>query len=422
MIVGLGVSAAAGAFAALPEPATGMPVSFEANQSMATGQMHRQPRDRSDRSIEDYSAALEQAESRNGAYGVELIEPLQAIATALQSGARYAAAIEYYQRAIHLTRVISGLYAPAQVPLLKRLAASQNALGLYLQANETRDYLYRVQRHTMPALDTGFSQAALAHAQWKQQMYLHGAGGQGFLNLLESHQIHSRAVDAIAMEDDNNPALIPHLYGRMTTEYLISRYEGERDPQGLSFTQGYTGSANLEAEQFRLLRKYNFRNGRRTLLQVVKILEQQQPLDAQALAKAKVALGDWYLWWFQRARALESYEAAYRIWADGIDHRLAPAELFGEPVKLPAGQSLPASFTAMVSQESARARVRFRVSRHGEARAIEVLDVQAPSDRDQQAARVVVHKMLRTSRFRPVVREGKVVMAEPIEREYRFDY
>ena len=80
-------------------------------------------------------------------------------------------------------------------------------------------------------------------------------------------------------------------------EYLISEYGGERQA---SIQISVTGSADpdpvmeggLEGERFRQLQKFNERNGRKTLKQIIWLEENKNPMNPGALAKAYVALGD----------------------------------------------------------------------------------------------------------------------------------
>jgi hypothetical protein len=59
------------------------------------------------------------------------------------------------------------------------------------------------------------------------------------------------------------------------------------------------------------------------------------------------------------------------------------------------------------------------ITRDGRAREIEILEQQPPED---VGARVVLYRLLKEIRFRPVVREGSAVPFASLERVYRYQY
>ncbi|TXS95426.1 hypothetical protein FV139_05940 [Parahaliea maris] len=362
--------------------------------------------------------AVRRAEHARGAYAPDLIEPLSDSARFHSEAGKHSDAISDYQRALHLTRINGGLYNAGQIPLLQQLAVSQESLGQLLEADSTRDYLYRVQRNVLSADPAESARAALVRARWKRNLYRAGVGHEPYLWLLQSHRAHAEALELLGPDNPDFSARLEHVYGRMETEYLISHY---RNPQqrGLSFSSpGFAGRVSLDADAFRLLKKHNYRNGRKTLQQAIDLLQSIDPLPLEELARVHIALGDWHLWWFQHSSAQHSYRDAWRLWEGERGAGTAASALFPEPRLLPDGQKLG---SGSVGGE-AGAHVRFRVSKKGEARDIEVLELAAPPGRDSDFARVVVFNLLKEYRFRPVVRAGEVVTGEPVERRFRFDY
>lgn len=365
-----------------------------------------------------YEELLRRAEHARGAYAADLIEPLGDSARLHSEAGQHSEAIAYYQRALHLTRINSGLYSEGQIPLLQQLAYNQESLGQMLEADSTRDYLYRVQRNVWSADAAGRADAALVRARWKRNLYRAGIGQEPYLWLLQSHRAHTEALEELAAGYPDYTTHLDHLYGRMETEYLISHYRAPQQ-RGLSFASpGYGGKVSLDADAFRLLKKYNYRNGRNTLRQAVDLLRQVDPLPVAELARAYIALGDWHLWWFQHSSAQRSYLEAWNLWEAERGEGTATSALFPEPALLPEGQTFG---SGSVGGE-AGVRVRFRVSREGEARDIEVLELAAPAGRESDIARVVLFNLLKEYRFRPVVRAGDVVTGGPVERRFRFDY
>lgn len=93
--------------------------------------------------------------------------------------------------------------------------------------------------------------------------------------------------------------------------------------------------------------------------------------------------------------------------------------LFGEPVELPVEPVFQPGPMTPPAMNRARAVVRFAVSELGQARDINYLELEAERAED---AHLVLYRMLRSLRFRPVLREGTVVRADAVEREYTFQY
>ncbi|WP_157976421.1 hypothetical protein [Parahaliea mediterranea] len=436
-----------------------------------------------------YRARVEALELRGGPYAPALVEPLQALGQSLQAQGRTQQALGHYRRALHLQRVNAGLYDAAQVPLLQALAESQLALGDRAGADRTRDRLYRVQQANLAPGSAAMVQAAIEHAEWKRSAYLAGEGAANYQRLLAMHRTPDELAERLAGESPDDPAQLPYLYQRMRAEYLLSRYESEpraitgrfgygplRHPASGFSPGAYAASANapgryvpriaaagthipgtyaagtyepgtsLDAEAFRLLRKHNFRNGRKTLERIIHVLQQQPKVDAAELARAHVALGDWFMWWHQPARAIGAYEQAWQV-SGG-----AAGAWFATPVELPADAVFQPPLPSGEGNLNARARVRFDVSRIGQVRNIEFVAVEVQVDTQAQevtkekpkagpvtsteanteanteasdkreTARLALYRLLHDARFRPLLQDGEAVAATGIEREYRFAY
>ncbi|QIB64854.1 hypothetical protein [Kineobactrum salinum] len=367
---------------------------------------------------------VERLQASRGPYAPVLIEPLKELGRAYQRMAQHRSALLIFKRALHLTRVNGGLYSEDQLALMEQLITSQLALGQVAVADASRDYLYRVQRKLYEPGSAAMSEAAMAYGDWKRQAFLDGFGDATFKHLLTIHRVHSRMIDEIAVTDAGDPAQIPHLYERMRAEYLISRYEREQGPVvqlRVSQMNGLNAmpSSSQEELEFHRLKKNNYRTGRRTMEQIVTLLEGEDPVDIQALVEARIAQGDWFAWWGQSALARQCYEQAYALGVKDGSPATDPALLFGEPVELPDEQVFRRGSMTPPANNQARAVVRFDVSELGEARDIKYLELDAEEVDD---ARLVLYRMLRSVRFRPILREGTVARASAVVREYDFQY
>jgi hypothetical protein len=367
--------------------------------------------------------ACAQAGRPLSAYDPVRVEAVLAEAGTLQAAGRHRDALRGYRRAIHLTRINEGLDTPAQIGLLERVLESQLALGLREAADGTQANLYRLRlRHAAGSAER--LAAAAAYSDWKRERYLGGAGGAGYRSLLAMIDVHEEALAVLRAAGEGGVAEVPHLYHRLEAEYLVSTYAGENSPVTHVHSGGvgladYQTANDLDADRFRRLRKHNFRNGRELLERVIAILEAQPERDMEALAAARIALGDWYLWWHRRGRALENYRQAWALYAGDGDPATDPAALFPGPRELPDADSFSTGRAPDPYQQPARARVRFSVSRLGEVRDIEFLDLEPG---DAPGARSALYQLLKNYRFRPLLRDGEVVAASDVVRQYRYHY
>ena len=116
---------------------------------------------------------------------------------------------------------------------------------------------------------------------------------------------------------------------------------------------------------------------------------------------------------------MQCYETAWQVLSDDGSIYTDPDALFAEPVELPATAVFHPGTITTLDDERAHVSILFNVSRNGRARDVEILEQNPPED---MGVRVSMHDMLREMRYRPIVREGKVVAANAVNREYRFEY
>lgn len=364
-----------------------------------------------------------------GAYGEGLVEPLYQLARAQQSNERHGEALQVLRRALHLNRINEGLYSRSQIPLLDSLIESYLALGDLNAADEMYSRRFRVQQAILPVGDPERAKATADYVEWQRQAYLQGITGvtdEGFMRLLNIYEVYSEQIEALEGRPESAAAYREALHNRLQTEYLISEYNGEKVPAVQLNISGWGGnldelahSRSIEAERFRQLRNFNLRNGINTASKIIEFEESAPAPDPVARARAYLAAGDWYQWNGLGARARQHYEEAWRLMAvEGADPVEADA-LFARPVELPDTRVFRSNGLTALEDTQARAVVSLDVSKDGRAREIEVIEQAPPED---MGARVVLYRMLRQVRFRPIVRDGEAVAVSDVVREYHYQY
>jgi hypothetical protein len=377
------------------------------------------------RRIEEQEEKLREQSGVQGAFDSALAEPTLTLAASLQRAGRHAEALSLLARATHVLRVNGGIESAAQIAPLESMLQSQLALRRLDDADTTQARLFRLRRANAASQQERL-EAMRGFTRWKCARYLRDRTPAAFRELVAIYAAHEAEMRRVRDDAGLSPAEeVPLLLERMQLEYLVSNYEGERwtgtRPAyggGAAFL-GYQNGGDLDAERFRLLRKHNYRNGRETMERVIALLEQGEARDTQALARAWVALGDWHLWWNQSAAALASYRQAWATLRDDERGDTDPRDLFPQPRVLPEQSPFFAADLADPRVDRVVALVRFDVNRLGEARDIELLEVEAE---DERSGRAAVYRMLKASRFRPVLREGRAVDYPDVVRRYAYNY
>ena len=375
-------------------------------------------------SLMQYLNTVNTAEGEGGVYAAALSEPLQDIGRAYQAENKHREAIQFFRRALHLSRVNEGLYTETQLPLLDYMIESHLAMGQVFDVDDKQNYRFRVQQKLYQPGDPALTEAALEFSEWQRQAYLDGFAGDNYRRLVNMYDLHTRQIELLEQDSVDDAVLLRHLRQRMQAEYLLSQYEGEKEAEiqvsvSSPLDKQFAFSTDPAVHRFKYLRDFNYRNGERTMKRIIEVLEREAEPDPLELAKAQIALGDWYMWWDVLARAIQCYERAWAILDKDGSNLTNPDALFQEPVELPVTEVFRPGPITPQAERSALGTVLFDVSRQGRARNVEIVE-QDPAE--EMGARVALFDMLREMRFRPIVREGEAVLTESVVRVYRYEY
>ena len=378
----------------------------------------------SQQSIEVLKAKVKKIETLSGPMAARLSRPVAELGYASLSQDRVTEAIGYLRRAIHLVRVNGGLYTPAQEEMLEQLIAAHLRQGDFAAADQQQAYLYRVRQYqNMTPANPRMREATLRYADWMRGVYLGDMDSLRYPRLVGLNDLYASAIEEIeASEGVNSKALLPYLQGRVELSYLISVYPGEQQ-SGVRVTGGQAADASIANQaqlRFWRLRDYNFRYGREALERAEAVLLANPDSSAEEHARARIARGDWYQWHRRYAMAIRLYEEAWDIMASeegGADWLQSE---FANPLELPRSSVFNPGAVPLGTLNNAEVQVDFRVSRHGEARDIKILaDV---TDEQSQPTVTRAYHYLRNIRFRPSLRDGRVVEADNVHRTYQIRY
>lgn len=90
-------------------------------------------------------------------------------------------------------------------------------------------------------------------------------------------------------------------------------------PAGEGGTAAFAAMTDLEGERFRLMRKNNYRNGRATVERILEVLDARGEPSIAEVARVRIALGDWHMWWNSPALATANYREAWHLYSEDDD-------------------------------------------------------------------------------------------------------
>ena len=373
-------------------------------------------------SVEELLMLVDEVEAQGGPMNPELVQPLSGLAAAYIERNRTKEAIRALRRGIHLARLNDGLHTPSQIALLEQLIAAHVRAGQFALADKQESYLFRVRSYHEQHGTTEMLEATQRYAHWIRSAYLGDLDRQRFPRLVGLNDLYEGAIEDLEQSHgEDSRELLPYLKGRVELSYLISVYPGEQE-SGFRGTATEMGSFELAGDaqlRFWRMRDHNFRYGLQALQRQEKILASDADSTPIERAAAHIATADWYQWHRRYASAIRHYEEAWAM-LEGVENGEAWLQrTLADPLELPRDTIFNPGVMPLGTANEAQISLRFDVSRHGEAKDIEIL---SPATEETQPAITRAYHYLRNVRFRPRLAEGSVVRAEDIQRNYQIRY
>jgi hypothetical protein len=365
-----------------------------------------------------YQFYITDLESRFGAYAPGLSEQLLGLGTAYQEQGLYEDAVKVLKRAVHLSRINSGLHSAEQIPILQRLISALVAAGDYEAADERQYYLYRVQRELYASNAPQMAAAMLERASWEERAYFLSVGESSFTRLLTMWELYRLALTNIADQQGNySMELLRPLNGLLNTQYLISVYQGESS--GGFQIGGGTPQSNVDEGRFNMVRASNYRQGQSVIAAMREVHQHNEPKTSPLPAEALLELGDWHMWHQKRESATAVYQQAWDELAALEQGDELLAHHFGAPQLLPDMQGYnqdlepPANIHGQV-------KVSFAVNERGRIADMVVLETEWADEADSETDPSRLLRRLRAKFWRPRYEEREPVTTENIVQRYAF--
>lgn len=286
----------------------------EAAASLATGE-HLD-------AINAASAVVDAIERRGGRYDIELLEPLLVLGDALVGVGDHDGAFGAYGRALQIARIGRGLHHPSQAPVVYRQAALLAKQGRGEKANQRHEYAYRTLLRAYGPDDPQLLPGLFALADWYLSVY----------NIFGARALYERAAKLTRQAPDGHQAHVRAL------RWLASTYRAERFPPYSVWAGEQRDSWRDWNDSLGYSRRgggkslvNRFSRGERALIRVVRAVREQPDARAADVAAALLELGDWFLLFGKRDRALTIYRSVWRMLTP---HERLLAETFAAPTAL----------------------------------------------------------------------------------------
>ncbi len=360
--------------------------------------------------LERYIRAVESAHHR---YHADLVRPLTLLGDAQYGQQRLDRALETYDRALHIRRVNDGLFAPEQVAVVYKQAATLQAIGNVEEAGKREEYAYSVLQKAYGPLSEEILPGTYRLAEWYRESF----------NIFAARALYERALNIYeANNQQSSVSALPALKG------LVFTYRQERFPP---YYVSDNRSSSLGAAPMPLSTRAafysdqitinNFPAAERALQHIVRIRRDSPDSTPLEVYEAILDLADWHLMWEQFKKAHTLYEFVFAQMSEL--ESVNPDEYFAVPVllhmPLPADPKPPRGGSEAAEQESIPGFIEaaFRVSTNGSAQDIEIVAADPEDLMDFRARR-----SLRSSRYRPAMANGKAIPFENQTWRHEFRY
>lgn len=178
--------------------------------------------DRPDADAEEFVLLVEQVETQHGPFDYRLSEPLQAAGSALEKQGDFQQALRLYDRALHVTRINSGLYSEAQVAIVEKMINANVALENWAVVDDQFRYLHllytRLYKDGTPELRRGLAQIS----DWHVLAINNDFGTDRVDHLREANKLFNQRLtmmEGIVADDD--PVMHTLRYNISITQYHL---------------------------------------------------------------------------------------------------------------------------------------------------------------------------------------------------------
>lgn len=345
-----------------------------------------------DVAVELANLLIEEIEQNYSRFDESLVEPLTLLGDGQRQLGRYIDALESYDRARNVSRLVNGLHSLNQIDVLYREADTYHELGQIGRASQRHEYAFSIFLRSFEEDSVELLPGLFALADWYIETRNIFAARGLFHNAVEISKTHLERTD---------PRNIRALKG-LARSYRLERFT---PPAEFEVPEEVLLSSRLpEESSLRYEAKINdFARGEEALKELVKIEQDREGSTRESLAYAKLDLADWFLLFQKHQLAEVVYRDIWKMFADDPSALFVQKE-FVEPNALyyPLGRSTGSQPTTRL-QEPVEGTIEFSfdITNTGEVVNVEVVRIE-PDGRYQDE----FFDWMERARYRPVIDEG----------------
>jgi len=367
---------------------------------------------------------------QEGRYSPTLREQYLVLASHYVKSGQAKAALNTFENAMQVARVVAGLYSLDQLPIMRNMINAYLELGDLPNAHRLQEAMLQLQVRHFGSDALEVVPALLEWADWNVNLYLSNTDQKGTV----LPNISQRGKSTM---DYANP-YIQEAYTQYVAALMIMQEQPIAENRYLLATERKLAAVNFMVNQdmqTRLgnmspafndnsasgqndlvserLQNFHFLNGSSALKRALAYGYLSPKPDHDYIAARMLELADWYLLFDRRGAALDLYEETLALLSESNIPQPEIDRLFaaGLPVQAPDS---PYQQSADTRDYTGYIDVEFTLNKYGSASDTRLL-------KDTEADPEVIQELMRTIRrckFRPKFSEGSVLNKETVKLRY----
>ncbi|WP_439101341.1 tetratricopeptide repeat protein [Congregibacter sp.] len=348
---------------------------------------------------------LDDALLDSGAYSPDLADPIGELGKLYTSLCNHPAALKANRDALQIVRVNEGLLSPVQIPYLRALADSYEAIGDFRSAQQSMRSIFRVHGMGQGELSDAALRDSLAYFARARAIFI-DPRSRGELSLFfEAFNDNEDMLEAQLERDDLDYAAREALsLSHLRNLYLLL---------GTDFAVMPSMSADAASPAADFMQRSQMLTYGKGRVLLEELIEEASSQPVASRARLYLRLGNWQQWNAKWGQACDSYARAWEL-ATGEEGKVLRKQL-AKPAVLPEDSSLWASLLDPDVAVKATIVAGFRVSARGD---ISRVDAVVEGDGSSGLAGRVA-RWLRDSHARPALVHGACADGELRGRRYR---
>lgn len=355
------------------------------------------------RELEAFRRALVEGEEA-GPYNPALMETYYGMGLQLQRSGQHQAAIDQFNKTMHIERVNQGIYSLAQSPALRGIIASNKALR---RLEETTADYYRLlwlHRKSLEPSSSKLIPVLMELNRWHLTAYQLDEGSGRVDHLVSANDLITRALNLAELGENQREikaqTLRDLLRTTALTHFFLARHQGDdwSSSQGSRFSFSSFEEQDVLPIRTAVLSKAAYSRGRKAHEAIVAMLEHNENSNFAQRVQSYTELGDWHLLFGKHTQAFEAYRKAIALIPQVEQPAALTERLFSRPILLPAVRNEAPGPKKGANRDRTLARIKVDIAANGWGSNVEILSIGGAENK--RLTRQSINSV-RKARFRP---------------------